>query len=259
MTTVEMQDVRVAYGGADVVRGLTVAVGQGGWLALVGPNGSGKTTALRAICGLVSYQGTVRVALRSARDISARALARTVALVPQHPTLPAGMTVATYTLLGRTPHLSYFAHEGKRDREIALDACECLEITHLLPRDVSTLSGGEQQLVVLARALSQQPSVLLLDEPTSALDLGHQQHVLGVIERLRRTAGVSVVTALHDLTQAGQYADTVALIARGRLAAHGPPAQVLTVDNIAKHYGADVTVSSDAHDRVTVTMKRQVD
>lgn len=259
MTTVEMQDVRITYGDKAVVHDLSLAVPTGAWLALVGPNGSGKTSALRAICGLVPYQGEVRLGRRSAQHMSARVLAQTVALVPQHPTLPAGMTVGTYVLLGRTPHLSYFAHEGAHDRDIAIEACERLAITCLLDRDVSKLSGGEQQLAVLARALAQQAPVLLLDEPTSALDLGHQQQVLGAIDRLRRSEGVTVATALHDLTHAGQYADTVALLTRGRLAACGAPADVLTTANISAHYGADVIVTPDADDRVTVTMKRQVD
>ena len=259
MTTVELQDVHVTYGNSNVVTGLSFTVAPGRWLALVGPNGSGKTSALRAICGLVPYQGVIRLAQRPTQQLSARAVARMVALVPQHPTLPAGMTVATYVLLGRTPHLSYFAHEGATDRQLALEACDRLEITHLLDRDVSTLSGGEQQLAVLARALTQQASVLLLDEPTSALDLGHQQHVLATIDRLRLSSNVTVIAALHDLTHAGQYADSVALLSAGRLAAHGSPKQVLTATNIAAHYGASVHVRMGSDDRVTITMKRQED
>jgi iron complex transport system ATP-binding protein len=256
---VEVQDLQASYGAADVVRGISFAACAGSWLALVGPNGSGKTTALRAICGLLPYGGSICVDGRSLERLGARELARSVALVPQHPTLPAGMTVATYVLLGRTPHVPYFSHESSRDGAICQRACRRLGIEHLIDRDISTLSGGEQQLVVLARALAQQASVLLLDEPTSALDIGHQQHVLGLIDRLRRTDGVTVIAALHDLTHAGQYADTVALLSRGQLVAHGPPAHVLTTANIAAQYGADVTVTSHADARVTVTLKRLVD
>jgi iron complex transport system ATP-binding protein len=258
MTGVDVQDLRVSYGDTDVVHGTSFAVPPGGWLALVGPNGSGKSSALRAICGLVPFRGAVRVAGQSVHAASRRVLARKVALVPQHPTLPPGMTVSIYVLLGRTPHLSFLARESAHDRGIALRACERLGAEHLLDRDITSLSGGEQQLVVLARAMTQQAPVLLLDEPTSALDLGHQQQVLGLIDRLRTTVGVTVVTALHDLTHAGQYADSVALLDHGRLVAQGSPAHVLTTHNIATHYGANVTVASDQDARVTVTMKRQV-
>jgi iron complex transport system ATP-binding protein len=259
VTGVEVRDLRASYGALDVVRGISFATRPGSWLALVGPNGSGKTTALRAICGLLPYRGSICVDGRSVQRLGARELARSVALVPQHPTLPAGMSVATYVLLGRTPHIPYFSREGSRDRATSQRACRRLGVEHLIDRDVSTLSGGEQQLVVLARALAQQASVLLLDEPTSALDIGHQQHVLGLIDRLRRSDGVTVIAALHDLTQAGQYADTVALLSRGRLVAHGPQATVLTAANIAEQYNADVTVTSHADARVTVTLKRLVD
>ena len=259
MSGVDVRDLHASYGASDIVRGISFGAARGSWLALVGPNGSGKTTVLRTICGLLAYRGSICVDGRSVQELRPRGLARTVALVPQHPTLPAGMTVATYVLLGRTPHIRYFSREGPKDREVAQRACRRLGVVHLADRDVSTLSGGEQQLVVLARALAQQASVLVLDEPTSALDIGHQQHVLGLIDRLRRCDGVTVITALHDLTHAGQYADTVALLSDGQLVTHGPPAHVLTTSNIAAQYGASVTVTEDAGARVTITMKRPVD
>ena len=259
MSEVVVRDLRASYGATEVVHGVSFAVMPGNWLALVGPNGSGKTSVLRAICGLLRFRGSIRVGGGSVERTASRDLARTVALVPQHPTLPAGMTVATYVLLGRTPHISYFSRESAEDRTITEDACLRLGVAHLLDRDVATLSGGEQQLVVLARALAQQASVLLLDEPTSELDIGHQQRVLALVERLCRSDGVTVIAALHDLTQAGLFADTVALLANGTLAAHGRPAQVLTTANIAAHYGANVSVTSDAYSRVTITMNRTVD
>ena len=259
MTGVEVRDLRMSYGAANVVNGISFGAARGSWLALVGPNGSGKTTALGAICGLLPYRGSIHVDGWSVQRLRARELARTVALVPQHPTLPAGMTVATYVLLGRTPHIAYFSHESSLDRDIAQRACHRLGVAHLLDRDVSSLSGGEQQLAVLARALAQQASLLLLDEPTSALDIGHQQHVLGLIDGLRKADGVTVIAALHDLTHAGQYADTVALLSVGELVAHGTPAHVLTTANIAAQYGASVTVTSSTDARVSVTMKRLVD
>jgi iron complex transport system ATP-binding protein len=258
MTAVELADVRAAYGAADVVRGISLLVPAGSWLSLVGPNGSGKTSALRTICGLLPFSGAIIIGGQSVHRLPARVLAKSVALVPQHPTLPAGMTVATYVLLGRTPHLAYFAREGRRDRDVAHRACERLGVEHLIARDVATLSGGEQQLVVLARALTQQAPVLLLDEPTSALDIGHQQHVLGLIDQLRAEQGVTVISALHDLTHAGQYADTIALMAQGRLVTHGPPDHVLTATNIATHYGAAVTITAGTDSRVTVNLKRPV-
>jgi iron complex transport system ATP-binding protein len=174
-----------------------------------------------------------------------RIVAKTVAYLPQHPIAPPGMDAATYVLLGRTPHLSYFAQETRRDRDVAAAVMQRLGVYALAQRDVASLSGGERQLVVLARALAQEPSVLVLDEPTSALDVGHQQEVMEAIDGLRRTDGIAVISAMHDLTVAAQFAGTIVLLSKGRVVASGRATDVLTEPLIKDLYGATVRVVPD--------------
>jgi iron complex transport system ATP-binding protein len=236
---------------------MSVRIERGEWFALVGPNGSGKTSALRAISGLTPLDGEISIGGKSSSTLGRRAIAREVAFVPQHPAAPQGMRVSTYALLGRTPHLSYFAQEGERDRAVVRRVLSSLGIEHLVERDVASLSGGERQLVVLTRALAQEPSVLLLDEPTSSLDIGRQQEVMELIDELRCRDGIAVISAMHDLTQAGQYADKVSLLAAGKLVVSGSAADVLTKEHIEEYYRATVSVSGHPSGGVSIVPTRR--
>ena len=241
-TQLSMQRLGVEIDRSVLLQGIDLTVAPGEWLGLIGPNGAGKTTLLRAVAGVVESFGVTTVDGDDLADLAPRDRARRVALVPQRPTIPPGMDAFTYVLLGRTPHLSYFAAEGKRDVEIAGAALVELGVGDLSRRDISTLSGGELQRVVLARALAQEPEILLLDEPTSALDVGNQQQVLEVIDGMRSARGLTVVAAIHDLTLAAQFCDRLALLADGELIATGTPQQVLTEETIRVHYDANVNV-----------------
>ena len=193
---------------------------------------------LRAIAGLIPYRGTITLGgpAADAGSLPPRARARLIAYVPQTPTLPPDMTVTEYVLLGRTPHVSYLAAPRHADRDAAARAAALLDVTRFAGRRLVTLSGGERERVVLARALAQEPKILLLDEPTSALDIGHQQNVLDLVDSLRLGTGVTVVTTLHDLTTAGQYAHQLVLLNAGRVEAAGAATAVLTEDRIAQVY-----------------------
>jgi iron complex transport system ATP-binding protein len=242
VTALSFEALAVTLGGKLIVDGLSAGVEQGEWVALIGPNGAGKTTALRAIAGLVSYEGSVRVLADDARKLGGRQLARRVALVPQIPLIPGGMTVRAYVLLGRTPHLSYLGNERRADHRAAEAALEQLDLVPFAHRRLDTLSGGERQRATLARALAQDAPVLLLDEPTAALDMGRQQQVLELVDDLRRRRGLTVLSTMHDLTLAGQYADRLLLLDGGRLVASGSADEVLTRALITEHYGAEVEV-----------------
>jgi iron complex transport system ATP-binding protein len=224
------------------VSALQAAVDAGEWVTLIGPNGAGKTTALRAIAGLVEHDGRVRLFGDEAAALSRKELARRVAMVPQVPLVPAGITVRDYVLLGRTPYISYFGSERRRDHDAVDAAIEHLDLQPLALRRVDTLSGGERQRATLARALAQDAPLLLLDEPTAALDVGRQQQVLELVDRLRTTRGLTVLSTMHDLTLAGQYADRLLLLDGGRLVASGGADDVLTRALITEHYGAEVEV-----------------
>jgi iron complex transport system ATP-binding protein len=238
---IETRDLWVRFGPVAAVRGLSLRAESGGWTALIGPNGAGKTSALRALAGLAQYDGEVLIDGRDARGLGRRAVARVVAFVPQKPETPPALTVAEYVLLGRTPHISYLGGEGRRDREAAAQALRRLELERFAERALGSLSGGELQRAVLARALAQEAPVLLLDEPTTALDLGRQQLVLELVDELRRD-GLTVVTTMHDLTLAGQYAERLVLLDEGSVVAEGTAAEVLSVPNLAAHYAASVRV-----------------
>ena len=210
----------------------------GEWLGVIGPNGAGKTTLLRCIAGLVRYRGSVTMGDGRAPGPA------DVALVPQSPALPVGMTVAEYVLLGRTAHLGWLSRESLADRRIATAVLKRLDLTGLSGRRLSNLSGGEAQRVVLARALAQQARILLLDEPTSALDLGSQFTVLELLDELRRAEQLTVIAAMHDLTAAARFADRLVLIHRGSILSDGPPESVLDARLLSHVYRTRLTVSS---------------
>ena len=246
MNAIEIRDVSVRIMHATILSDISLDIPAGDWVALIGPNGAGKTTLLRAIAGLAPFEGTIHVDGQDVPHMSARERARKVAIVPQRPVLPPPMTVFEYVLLGRTPYIRYFDTEQRHDIDVVGDALNRLDISAFGDRVLASLSGGEQQRVVLARALAQEAPILLLDEGTSALDIGSQQTVLELVEELRSAGDLTVVSAMHDLTLAGQFAHSLALISRGRLVAEGEPADVLTEGTVLEHYGAAVRITHDA-------------
>ena len=255
MSAIELRGVTVELGGRAVVVGVDATVVDGEWVALIGPNGAGKTTLLRALARLVPFVGEIALDGRPLADLGRGELARLVAVVPQEPSTPPWMTVAEYVLLGRTPHLGPLAKEGARDREAAARALSRLDLLGFVDRRLGTLSGGEKQRVVVARALAQEAAIVLLDEPTAAVDIGHQQQALDLLDGLRAESGLTLVSAMHDLTLAAQYADRMLLLDAGRVVADGSPTAVLTAAVIARHYGASIDVVP-VGDRIAVVPRR---
>jgi len=239
---VSCRDLAVAYNGSPVLRGIDLEVKTGEWVAIVGPNGSGKSTLLRAIAGLMFGAGSVRVVDRDLAGLTRREAAKLVALVPQNPAIPEGTSVLEYVILGRSPYLSVWAFPSPADRAIALWVLGELDMTNLADRPVASLSGGEFQRAVLGRALAQEAPVLLLDEPTTALDLGHAQEVMELVQRRRRLGSPTVIAAMHDLTLAAQFCDRMVLLAEGELVMQGDARSVVTPENLARHFSADVVV-----------------
>ncbi|HET7481411.1 MAG TPA: ABC transporter ATP-binding protein [Actinomycetota bacterium] len=242
MTAVSLHRVTVSFDENVAVQDLSVDVQRGAWIGLIGPNGAGKSTLLRAIAGLVAFSGEVALDGRPMSGLPRREVARLVAFVPQKPVTPEGMIVTDYVLMGRTPYIPYLGSESDHDLRIVGDVLDRLDLRPLATRPLGSLSGGELQRVVLARALAQQAPVLLLDEPTSALDVGHQQQVLELVDELRSTHALTVVSAMHDLTLAGQFADDLMLLNGGRAVGTGSARTVLTESAIREHYGATVRV-----------------
>ncbi len=257
MAGISCRGIEAGYNGRRVLGGVDLEVAPGEWVAVIGPNGAGKSTLLRVIAGVVRPAGgQVSIGGRPAASLTRRERAQLVAVVPQHPAIPPGITVLDYALLGRTPYLPFWATETARDVARVRNVLARLDAGGLAGRALDRLSGGELQRVVLARALVQDAGVLLLDEPTTSLDIGHQQQVLELVDGLRHEDGLAVVSAIHDLTLAAQYADRLLLLHEGEVVAAGPPEQVLTSKELTLRYGASVTILRDDSGGLVVAPRR---
>lgn len=252
---IRLESLHVVLGGHPAISDVSLTVASQQWVALVGPNGAGKTTLLRAIAALLPFDGTIAIDGLDIRGLRHRDMARTIAYVPQQPQFPADMSVADYTLLGRTPHLRPLRAPTTTDREVCAAVLARLGLLPFAERRLGTLSGGERQRLVLARALAQQAPVLLLDEPTSALDLGRRVDALELVDELRLERSLTVVSAVHDLTLAGQFADRLVLMDKGRVLAWGPPADVLREEVLGRVYDTTVRVIED-DGQIVVTSQR---
>lgn len=256
MTSLAFDNVRVSYNGRTAVAGFTDSVKPGEWLCVIGPNGAGKSSLLRAIAGVTSHDGRILVDGSPLSARSSRRRAQLIAFVPQSPVLPSGMTGAEYVVLGRNPFVTHFGRETHHDYSMAHDVIERLDLVHLASRDVETLSGGERQRLVIARAIAQEAPILLLDEPTSALDIGHQQQALELVDKLRREHGLTVVSAMHDLTLAGIYSDRLVLMHAGHCVAQGSAEDVLRPETLGEFYGVSVRVHREADGTIVVVPHR---
>ncbi|HHY32758.1 MAG TPA: heme ABC transporter ATP-binding protein [Firmicutes bacterium] len=230
--------IRCVYGIITALDGVSLSVSGGEFLGVLGPNGSGKTTLLRAMAGAVRpVSGVVTLDGTDIRRMSARAVARRLAVVPQNGQLPFSFTVRDMVLMGRWPHLRRFSGETWRDLEVAARAMEATRVAHLAARPITELSYGERQRVMVARALAQEPQILLLDEPTSHLDPRHQVEIMDLVWSLSRREGLGVAAVLHDVNLAAQYCDRIVMLKDGRLAASGTPGEVVTPEAIEEVYG----------------------
>lgn len=236
-------DVSCSYGSFAVLEGINFCVERGAFAGILGPNGSGKTTLLRCLSRVLKpRRGTVLLEDRDLYRESPRRVARRMAVVPQESGAAFSFTVGEVVLMGRFPHLKMFQREGEADWGAAARAMELTGISHLADRPVTALSGGERQRVVIARALAQEPELILLDEPTSHLDINHQLEVLELLKKLSRQEKLTVICVFHDLNLAAQYCDRLILMKGGRIFALGSPEDVLTPQNIRSVFGASVAV-----------------
>ena len=256
MTALGFCDVQVSYNGIEAVQSFNDLLYSGEWLCLIGPNGAGKSSVLRAAAGLVPYSGSIAIDQKEIPATSARWRAQHIAYVPQSPLIPLDMNVFDYVLLGRNPYVRHFSWESRHDKEVVSDVLDRLDLATFARRSLGTLSGGEVQRLVIARALAQEAPVLLLDEPTSALDIGHQQQALELVDKLRREQGLTVVSAMHDLTLAGMYADRLVLMHQGARVAEGSAKEVLQPNILSEFYGVSARVHHEDDGTVVVIPQR---
>ncbi|MFP4214222.1 MAG: ABC transporter ATP-binding protein [Desulfohalobiaceae bacterium] len=260
---ISLQGVSFAYERQNVLDGISFQVRKGDFLAVLGPNGSGKSTLLKAMDSQIQIQqGSISLLGRDIQEYSARELAREVALVPQQSPAASGFTVQETVLMGRFPYQGLLGLEGRRDLEVARQAMQSTKVEHLRKRKLNQLSGGELQRVFLARALCQEPRIILLDEPTSSLDPAHQVRIMDLLERLHQEQELTVIMVVHDLNLAALYAQQMLLMREGRAFCQGRPQEVLNFKNLEQVFDCVLLVeegSMDGLPRVSLVPGRYLD
>jgi iron complex transport system ATP-binding protein len=238
-----VENLSYAFGSQSVLKTLSFSVPQSDIFVIIGPNGAGKTTLIKLMVGILKIQtGQIEILQAPIGSYSQKKLATVLAYVPQG--LPVGFpfTVEETVLLGRAPHQKVLGLASQNDLDVAQQAMAFTEITHLARRKLDQLSGGEQQRVLIARALCQQPQVILLDEPTASLDLSHQIRIMDLMERLKTERGVTVVMVSHDVNLAAMYGDQLLLLKAGEIVCMGSPNEVLNFKTLEETYGCKLLV-----------------
>ena len=246
-----LEDVRVRYGAHEAVRPCSLDLAVGETVALVGPNGAGKSSLLKAIAGLLAFEGRVAFRGRPLAELDARARARTVAYLPQARTVHWPIAAREVVALGRLPHRAAGQRESEADAAAVEWAMRQTDVPALAARPVDRLSGGERARVLLARALAVQAPVLLADEPVASLDPYHQLTIMAALADYARR-GALVVAVLHDLSLAARFCGRVILMQDGRVVGDGAPAEVLRAEALERHYGVEPYIGSHEGQRVIV-------
>ncbi|WKD61277.1 putative siderophore transport system ATP-binding protein YusV [Corynebacterium ciconiae DSM 44920] len=256
----DFQQVGIRRGDRPILSEVNLTLPAGGWLNIIGPNGQGKSTLLHTIAGLNPWkpEGDNARAEVFGQPVSSHrsTMAKLVCLCPQRPTVPEGMKVRRYVELGRLPHQGLLGRSDAEDERVIDEVMQRLDVSGFAERYLTELSGGELHRVVLAKALAQQPRMLLLDEPTAALDIGRAQEFLEIVDSLRISTGLTVVMTVHDLTLAASYGDHLAALSGGLVYRSGSAAEVITPEMIAEVYNATVTVIDGPHGPVVLPLRR---
>ena len=256
--SIEVRDLRFSYGSGEVLRGVSFTAPSGQLTSVLGPNGVGKSTLFRCLLGLMKgYSGSITIDGADTRGMSARSLAKKVAYIPQSHYPSFNYSVFNMVLMGTTSQVSILSSPGEKQRKAAEEALERVGISHLRDKGYTNISGGERQLVLIARALVQDARVLILDEPTANLDYGNQIRVMEQLRQLN-SQGYTVVQSTHNPEQAFLFSHNVVAMQEGRVLAEGPPTKVVTEELMDSLYGADIKVCSLFDDRVRVCIPRSV-
>ncbi len=242
----EINDLSGGYYHSEIIRDFSFKVNPGDFIGFIGPNGSGKTTLLRLLSRALAFtKGNIVFKGHPVNSISLKAFAQKAAFVPQETAINFPFLVAEIVLLGRIPHIKRMYSETRHDIQIAEHAMEITDTLHLKEKNITEISLGERQRVIIAKAIAQQPELLFLDEPTAHLDIGHQIQILDLLKRLNRDQGLTIIMAIHDLNLAGAYCNRIVLLSRGKVFKEGDPKSVLTYQNIEAVYKTIVVVKDN--------------
>ncbi|MBN1786447.1 MAG: heme ABC transporter ATP-binding protein [Candidatus Methanofastidiosa archaeon] len=243
---INIDELKFAYKDKEVLKSIGFDTHRGEMVALLGPNGSGKTTLLKILAKILCPDcGIINIDNRGLEGITPKELAKEMAVIPQSFDTTFSFTAHDIVLMGRTPHLSRWGSEKERDFEVVRGAMEKTNTWQFKDKLFYNLSGGEKQRVIIARALAQEPHILLLDEPTSSLDINHQIEILATVRSLVDNENMMVIAAFHDLNMAAKYFDRILLLHNGEVYADGPPERVITEENIKEVFGVDVVVKNN--------------
>jgi iron complex transport system ATP-binding protein len=241
MVKLKIKDVEFSYASVPILKDVCIELRASEMLSVVGPNGAGKSTLLRCIDRILKPQrGSILLDEREIKEMSRMELAKKMGYIPQSSAQVFPATVFDTVLMGRRPHIGWRSSE--KDMKKVLETLQLLNIKSFAMRDINELSGGQQQKVFIARALTQEPDVLLLDEPTSNLDIKHQLEVMDIIKNIVREKGIAAIMAIHDLNLASRYADRIIMMNGGEVFDAGDAASVLTPENIKHVYDVEVEV-----------------
>ncbi len=254
---IKAQNISVSINEKEIVHGISLDIPEGKVTAIIGPNGCGKSTTLKALSRILPYKGSVSFKGQEMSTLSQREFAKCLAILTQSPQAPSDLTVNDLVEMGRFPHRGFLGRAGKDDKEHVEWALEQTGVKEMRYRLLNTLSGGERQRAWIAMALAQRPEVLLLDEPTTYLDICHQLEIMQLITRLNQELGLTVVMVVHDLNHAIMYADHVVVVKAGQLVTSGAPRDIITADLLAEVFKVkadEFTLSNDLRALVPVDL-----
>lgn len=243
---IEGENIRFSYDVVEVLKGINISIGKGKIIGLLGANGVGKSTLLKILSGILHPKsGRLLYNGKEIKKLDKREIAKRIAYVPQNSIFGFPFSVAEVVLMGRAPYVGRFEFERENDWEIALHAMEAVGISHLKDRLVTEISGGERQLTSLARALAQEPEIMILDEPATFLDVKHKTEIIKLLRKLKDERGISAIAATHDIFSALFYFDEIIMLKDGKICAEGSSEEVLREEILSAVYGIEVTVRKE--------------
>lgn len=246
MNCIKTKDLNISYGNLDIVKDLNLEIPNGKITTIIGANGCGKSTILKTIARILQPKsGDIFINDKNIKDQSSKELAKTMAVLPQSPQAPSGLTVEELISYGRFPHQKGFGKMKKEDKDIVSWALEATGISEFRDRKIEALSGGQRQRAWIAMALAQQTDILVLDEPTTYLDLAHQLEVLNLLEELNKKHGTTIVMVIHELNNAARFADHMIGVKKGKIVCQGSAYEVMTKENLKELFNIDAEIVSD--------------
>lgn len=248
MYSIEVKNLKFGYREALVLKGLSFNIKKGEFVSIIGPNGSGKSTLLKTLNNLYKpNSGDILIEGKNVEDYRKKDLAKIVGFVPQDTTIDYEFTVEDIVMMGRHPYKGRFQKEDKADYKIVNDVMEMTNTLKFKDSLITEISGGERQRVIIAKALAQNPSIILLDEPTSHLDINHQIDLLNLLRTLNKEKGTTIILVIHDINLAARFSDDIILLNEGEIIGSGDPKDVITAENIEKAYNLDVAIENNKY------------